>query len=615
MHHAKLTEGLQLVFHNLTYRVPIIDPATKKPATKAILDGVTGVFQPGRLTAILGSSGAGKTSLMNVMAGELTSNVGTLTGELLVNGRSAAGHEIRKMAGYVHQEDTILHTMTVREAIMLSARLRTPSTVPLDIKRERVNNLLSFLHLNKAADTIVGNERVKGISGGERKRTCIAMELVTSPAILFLDEPTSGLDTFTAYTVVYYLKQLARAGYTVVTTLHQPSSEIFHLIDDLMLMAEGRMLYMGSAEHSVDYFASQGYVCPERTNPADYFFMSIFHTAPSIRTRSERTERLLEVWPTTPEGSAIREIVEKPRSGGFSAENRRYRSAFTEQFSLILRRTARHAFRDKMFIGMRLVQILLFAVLFSIIYWQIPDRDQSSQIQDRVGILFFSAACLITASSMPALMMFYSERSTFTRESRSGMYGLSTFFFTKLSIELPLCIITPLLLSSVIYWTTGMNQDAGRFFVYCVVATLLSVAGMGLGLVTGAFFPELSEALVAIPVIIMPTMVFSGVFVNLAGLPAWISWFKWSSMMMYGFGALLKNELEGTTIGCGKDVLADECTPMPGEVSISNLGFEGQGTVWVNISALAMGCVILTAFSYYGMWRVTRAGRGKRQPR
>ena len=188
----------------------------------------------------MGASGAGKTSLLNVLAGEV--HEGTISGELLINGQHATGRELRKIAGYVYQDDIVFPTMTVREAMMLSAHLRVSKSVSQDAKRERVNDLISLLHLNKAADTQIGDERIRGVSGGERKRACVGTELVTNPGILFLDEPTSGLDSFTAYSVMRFLKRIARTGRTVVATIHQPSSEIFHLIDDLMLMAVGLLI-------------------------------------------------------------------------------------------------------------------------------------------------------------------------------------------------------------------------------------------------------------------------------------------------------------------------------------------------------------------------------------
>jgi ABC-type multidrug transport system ATPase subunit len=149
---------------------------------------------------------------------------------------------MRKMSAFVFQDDVILSTMTVREAILLSARLRLPGAMPLAEKRARVEKVIYLMHLERCADTVIGSATDKGgISGGERKRTSIGMELITNPPVLFLDEPTTGLDTYTAFSIMDTLRQLAASGRTVVATIHQPSSDMFHLFDDLLILAHGQV--------------------------------------------------------------------------------------------------------------------------------------------------------------------------------------------------------------------------------------------------------------------------------------------------------------------------------------------------------------------------------------
>ncbi|KAK9674670.1 hypothetical protein K7432_017028, partial [Basidiobolus ranarum] len=206
-------EPVQVVFRDLTYSVPIKDTSKKsgflsktQMTDKVILKGITGVFQPGRVTAILGPSGSGKTSLLNILAG--ATNKGDVSGDILVNGRKVTGSAVRLISGYVHQDDLILGTMTVREAVMMSIKLRSPMK-SVSEQEAKLQEIISLLQMEKAADTIIGTATTKGVSGGERKRAAIAMEMVTDPSILFLDEPTSGLDAYTAMMVVHILKLLA----------------------------------------------------------------------------------------------------------------------------------------------------------------------------------------------------------------------------------------------------------------------------------------------------------------------------------------------------------------------------------------------------------------------
>jgi energy-coupling factor transporter ATP-binding protein EcfA2 len=162
--------------------------------------------------------------------------------------------------------------MTVRECLEFAAKLKLPGTI--EQKMMRVENIIEELRLTKCQNTKIGGPLVKGVSGGERKRTSIGVELITDPNLIFLDEPTTGLDSFTATSVMETLKELSKQGRTIIQTIHQPNSDIFEMFDRLMLMAKGRIIYFNEARLAVDHFAAIGYKCPELSNPSDYF-MSI----------------------------------------------------------------------------------------------------------------------------------------------------------------------------------------------------------------------------------------------------------------------------------------------------------------------------------------------------
>lgn len=297
-------QPLELVFRNLSFTVESkTQKVNGKKERKVILDNLDGMFRSGRLTAIMGPSGAGKTSLLDCIAGNLLG--GQISGEILVNGEDYSGKRIKDISGFVFQDDVLLETMTVREAIEQSALLRLPKTVGAEERRNRVEDIIALLHLEGCQNTRIGSPLRKGISGGERKRTAAAMELIANPPMLFLDEPTSGLDTFTAYTVVKSLKRLAKQGRTVIATIHQPSSEIFHLFDDLLLLSEGHIVYLGDAEASIEYFDKLGYQCPVYSNPADFYFMEMLrqfslpkNIPPAPPSASAQIERLAESFAT-----------------------------------------------------------------------------------------------------------------------------------------------------------------------------------------------------------------------------------------------------------------------------------------------------------------------------
>ena len=272
-----INEPIDIVFQNLSYTVPdkVQSKLQKKVIKKLILNNLSGYFTHGRLTGIMGPSGAGKTSLIEILSGQ--SKQGEVIGNIYLNGNPSDISNIKKISGFVFQDDIILKTMTVKEALYMSALLRLPEEISEQEKMNKVNEMIKLLHLEQCENTIVGDSLSKGISGGERKRLSVGMEMITNPSIIFLDEPTSGLDTYSAYNLIKNLKDLTNMGRTVISTIHQPSSDILRLFDDMIILNQGKIIYLGEVNNLVNYFASIGYQCPEYTNPSDFIFMNILN--------------------------------------------------------------------------------------------------------------------------------------------------------------------------------------------------------------------------------------------------------------------------------------------------------------------------------------------------
>eukprot|EP01125_Pyxidicula_operculata_P015123 TRINITY_DN5108_c0_g1_i1.p1 TRINITY_DN5108_c0_g1~~TRINITY_DN5108_c0_g1_i1.p1 ORF type:complete len:874 (-),score=87.48 TRINITY_DN5108_c0_g1_i1:150-2771(-) len=238
---------------------------------KKILEGVSGSFAPGKLTAIMGSSGCGKSSMMSVLSGR--ANYGKTSGSVFVNGKEQKISKFQRVVGFVPQEDIMIRIATVEEILLHSAETRLPSEFT-SVERECVvEEVIRILGLENIRHSIIGDEDERGISGGQRKRVNIAIELVSNPSVLFLDEPTSGLDSFSSIEVCDVLKKLAhQKGLTIVAVIHQPRYEIFEMFDDVAILGVGgRPVYLGPTEKVADWFECIGYSCPPRINPADYF--------------------------------------------------------------------------------------------------------------------------------------------------------------------------------------------------------------------------------------------------------------------------------------------------------------------------------------------------------
>ena len=258
-----VTRGMHLKFTNITMVA----------GDNTLLNGIYGDVKPGEVMAIMGPSGAGKTTLMSLLAGR-EKKLGTrLTqGSVTVNGQPL-DKQVRRNIGYVPQEDKLFCWLTVRQTLQFYGHLRLSDDISKREKYRKVEEVMECLGLLKCADTYVGGEYGddRGVSGGERKRTSIATEMMTRPSLLLMDEPTSGLDSSTASNIIYTLKKLARQeNQAIVATIHQPSSQLFHLFDKVLLLCSGKMAYFGDVPGCQSFFDSIGMPCYANWNPADF---------------------------------------------------------------------------------------------------------------------------------------------------------------------------------------------------------------------------------------------------------------------------------------------------------------------------------------------------------
>jgi ABC-type multidrug transport system ATPase subunit/ABC-type multidrug transport system permease subunit len=261
-----------LYFENVSYAIN----------AKRILTDLQGMAHPGEITAIMGASGAGKTTFLDILARK--NKRGQVQGDFFVNGEKVDDADYKSVVGFVDQEDTMLPTLTVHETILNSALLRLPRDMSNAAKEQRAYEVEKQLGIYHIRDSLIGSEegRGRGISGGEKRRVGIACELVTSPSILFLDEPTSGLDAYNAYNVIECLVTLAKTyKRTVLFTIHQPRSNIVALFDRLILLAQGKTIYSGPFAHCQEYFDQIGYSCPPGFNIADYLVDLTMHASAS----------------------------------------------------------------------------------------------------------------------------------------------------------------------------------------------------------------------------------------------------------------------------------------------------------------------------------------------
>ncbi|XP_013107846.1 ATP-binding cassette sub-family G member 4 [Stomoxys calcitrans] len=258
LQHLPKRPAVDLAFHNLTYRVK----EGNRSNAKTILKGVSGRLRSGELTAIMGPSGAGKSTLLNILSGYKTSNI---EGSVTMNGHERNISTFRKLSAYIMQDNQLHGNLTVQEAMTVATNLKLSKKFTKAEKQSMIDDILLTLSLSEHRNTLTRN-----LSGGQKKRLSIALELVNNPPIMFFDEPTSGLDSSTCFQCINLLKMLAEGGRTIICTIHQPSARLFEMFDQLYTLADGQCVYQGSTKQLVPFLSTLNLECPSYHNPASY---------------------------------------------------------------------------------------------------------------------------------------------------------------------------------------------------------------------------------------------------------------------------------------------------------------------------------------------------------
>ncbi|KAM4707996.1 broad substrate specificity ATP-binding cassette transporter ABCG2 isoform 2-T2 [Discoglossus pictus] len=619
---SKVRGGSTLTFHNINYRVKVKTGflCCKKIVKRDILKDINGIMRPG-LNAILGPTGSGKSSLLDILAAR--KDPCGLSGEVLIDGNPQPPN-FKCISGYVVQDDVVMGTLTVRENLQFSAALRLPRSLRQKEKDERINQIIKELGLTKVADSKVGTQMIRGVSGGERKRTNIGMELITDPGVLFLDEPTTGLDASTANAVLLLLKRMSRQGKTIIFSIHQPRYSIFRLFDSLTLLAGGRMLYHGPAQSALDYFTQLGYECEAHNNPAD-FFLDVINgdsTAVALNKMEEVdlditevndngsqtvVERLAEQFCSTNYYQETKAELEKLSNGekvktNFFSRQITYNTSFFHQLKWVSKRTFKNLLGNPQASIAQLMVSLILSLIVGAIFFGV--KDDASGIQNRVGSLFFMTTnqCF---SSVSSIELFIVEKKIFIHEYISGYYRLSSYFFSKLMADLiPMRTMPSIIFTCVIYFMIGFKATAGAFFTMMITLMMVSYTATSMALAVAAGQDVVAVATLLMTICFVFMIIFSGLLVNLTSIMSWLSWLKYFSIPRYGLTALQVNEFTGLNF-CPNDgssgnrtISGVNCTsPSPfttctGEEYLREQGIDySTWGLWQN--HLAMGCMII----------------------
>ena len=491
----------------------------KEGTSKHILQSAVGIAGPGRLVAIMGPSGSGKTTLLTAIAGRMPKTKGmTLEGTVLCGGGSRIG--------FVQQDDCFYSQLTVAETLNMAASFQLPKGREEE-REKRVQEVLKKLGLTKCADTIVGDNKTRGISGGEKKRLSIGIELLSDPGIILADEPTTGLDSFQAEKVMRVLHSLAKGGRIVLCTIHQPKASIFSFFDDVVLLTEGRTVFSGSVNQARELFASRELACPAETNLAEFFLDSISIDDDSAEACRERIDGLVSAF--SPASAALAKSVKAKGTGkGASAGGGHVRSGILTQLKILYLRSFRQVARDKATNVLRAVTNVNSAIVFGSIYWRLrrtqvrldwigscprhntppgPTHHSlthsfsylsvQSTIQDRFGLLQVTAINTAMSSITKTLTAFSREKVIVDRERSRNNYHIGPYFAAKLLAEVPVSAVFPLLFGAVVYPLCGLNPTLKNFGSFLGLITVESIVSSSIGLSVGSLVgsPEAANAL------------------------------------------------------------------------------------------------------------------------
>ncbi|KAK1942573.1 Protein white [Phytophthora citrophthora] len=562
-----------LQWRNLSLKATVINPRTKQEEEKIILSNVSGTAKPGELLVIMGPSGAGKSSLLDCISGRNKA----VEGEIAINGQPW-NDSIKRLTSYVMQDDLFYQTITVKEHLVFQAKLRMGKTFTEKQYLKRVDEVMEELGLMKCRDTLIGGISLRGISGGERKRLSFATEILTNPSILFVDEPTSGLDSFMAETVTMQLQQIARNGRTVIATIHQPSSEVFGLFDQLYLLSDGSPVYQGKALESVDYFSSLGYPCPALMNPTDYFMKQLVVMDKATDAEGvARVEKLKKEW-------IQHQTLPQIEDGGIKTEEYSdSRLNIFGQVGVLAHRNVVRFVRDRIGFRAAIFQTLIVSLIVGLIYLQL-DLNQKG-IQNFTGGFFFLIVNQTFGSANPVFISVPMELPIIIREYRAGLYHLFSWYFAKNVSEIPMQIILPIIFFVPAYLLIGIGHGFDVYLYQQIIMILVNSCAVGLGYMVSCLVRRVDIAPIIGMIIILPFMLFGGLLINSDDCPKYFIWVQYISPIKYGFEAIMKIFWEQVpTIAC--DAAVENCTAHTGADVLKNFSLQSR-------SALGDGLILL----------------------
>lgn len=555
---------IEIEWSDLSLTIPptrnFMDKIKRKPVEKpfVIFHGMTGLVRPGEVYAVLGETGSGKTSFLKVLAGI---SDGQAKGEILVNGveRTTDWHHI---ISYIENGTDILDPwQTVGETLEFVAKLCLPSKYPEAEKKQRIRHCMRAMGLEGMEDQMIGLARGRsiGISGGERKRLCIAMELLREPKVLLVDEPTSGLDSTAAKILMTYLYQLAILdSLTVVVTVHQPRMSVLSKFNCFTILHAHHPVFSGNVDAALDYFDELGYKCPANENPAEYFLDVVAEAGESEQTKDffqkawleSRQRRYIvsevEQHKNRRESSVARRSTPKPEQQAPVSHFSFNASRWTEIWVLTKRHHTVNT-RSLNYIWRSVAFWAFIGIYTGFAYFQVAnDDDTFAGVQNRVGLL---ASIPIDRTLLGGAALGLGLKSQTSKERFSSMYRASSAFIAAVISALPVNCGTVLLVITLPYYIGGLKYSPfTAYLIYIGLNELYLVVGIVLGILIGTVIKDFVGALAVATLAVIIMKLFNSVVANLQNMTWILRWISYISGSFYTIQGLMQNEFNGQFI-------------------------------------------------------------------
>ncbi|CAK9181338.1 unnamed protein product [Ilex paraguariensis] len=506
---------------------------TLNQATTYILKDVNCEARPGEITAIAGPSGAGKTTLLEILAGKISSS--RVSGQVLVNSRPINAKHFRRLSGYVSQEDALFQLLTVEETLMYSALLRLRGGRKEAAYRVRV--LMKELGLDHVADSRIGEGSSHGISGGERRRVSIGVELVHDPLVILIDEPTSGLDSASALDVISLLKSMVvHQGKTIVLTIHQPGFRILELFDRLVLLSNGCVLHNGSMKLLEDRLKLSGHFIPRNINVLEFAIdvtcTLVIQTSETLNNRflikDHRYDHDLRIFQNN-------EIGEDSLS---------YQNSVFKEVLILGQRFCKNILRTKQLFATRIIQALVAGLVLGSIFMNVGNDLGQVALQTQSGFFAFSLTFLLS-STTEGLPIFLQERRIFMRETSRGAYRVSSYVIANTLVFLPFLLMVGLLYTTPVYWMVGLKHNIYAFLYFALVVWMVVLMSNSFTACFSALVPNFIMGTSVIAGLMGSFFLFSGYFIMKENIPNYWIFMHYLSLFKYPFECFMINEYGG----------------------------------------------------------------------